>query len=71
MWLVGDDHEVLVIDAGPRRGGDRARPSAADGSPRSSARTRHNDHINAAPELAELTGAPILLHPDGPAAVGA
>lgn len=24
----------------------------------------HNDHINAAPELADRTGAPILLHPE-------
>src|SRR5690606_38781017 len=24
----------------------------------------HNDHINAAAELADATGAPILLHPD-------
>ena len=24
----------------------------------------HNDHIDAAPALAERTGAPILLHPD-------
>jgi glyoxylase-like metal-dependent hydrolase (beta-lactamase superfamily II) len=63
VWLVGDDSEVVVIDAAHdhRRildavGGRRVRAIACTHG--------HNDHINAAVELADATGAPILLHPD-------
>jgi glyoxylase-like metal-dependent hydrolase (beta-lactamase superfamily II) len=61
VWLVGDDREVLVIDAAH----DPAAILAAVGSRRLSAIVcthGHNDHINAAPQVAEATGAPILLH---------
>jgi glyoxylase-like metal-dependent hydrolase (beta-lactamase superfamily II) len=61
VWLVGDDREALVIDAAH----DPAAILAAVGSRRLSAIVcthGHNDHINAAPQVAEATGAPILLH---------
>ena len=61
VWLVGDDREVLVIDAAH----DPAAILAAAGSRRLSAIVcthGHNDHINAAPQVAGATGAPILLH---------
>ncbi|MGI8755216.1 MAG: MBL fold metallo-hydrolase [Acidimicrobiales bacterium] len=63
IWLVGDDHEVLVIDAAH----DHEPIAAAVGDRRTVAvlcTHGHNDHINAAVELAEATGAPIWLHPD-------
>ncbi|MFG2820387.1 MBL fold metallo-hydrolase [Kitasatospora sp. NPDC048365] len=63
VWLVGDDHDVLVIDPAH----DAEAIAAAVGDRRLVAIVcthGHNDHINAAPELADRTGAPILLHPD-------
>ncbi len=64
IWLVGDDHEVLVIDAA-----HDAVPIAAaigDRTVRAIVCTHgHNDHINAADALSRATGgAPVLLHPD-------
>ncbi len=61
VWLVGDDHEVVVIDAAH----DPAAILAAVGGRRLSAiicTHGHNDHINAAPQVAEAKGAPVLLH---------
>jgi glyoxylase-like metal-dependent hydrolase (beta-lactamase superfamily II) len=62
VWLVGDDDEVLVIDA-PHR----AEPIvAAIGGRRVTAIVLthgHNDHITAAVDLREATGAPIWFHP--------
>jgi glyoxylase-like metal-dependent hydrolase (beta-lactamase superfamily II) len=62
VWLVGDDHEVFVIDAAH----DAALIAEAVGgrNVRAIVCTHgHNDHINAAAELAErVGGAPILLH---------
>jgi glyoxylase-like metal-dependent hydrolase (beta-lactamase superfamily II) len=61
VWLVGDDREVVVIDAAH----DPAAILAAVGDRRLSAiicTHGHNDHINAAPQVAEATGAPVLLH---------
>jgi glyoxylase-like metal-dependent hydrolase (beta-lactamase superfamily II) len=61
VWLVGDDHEVVVIDAAH----DPAAILAAVGGRRLSAiicTHGHNDHINAAPRVAEAKGAPVLLH---------
>ena len=63
IWLVGDDREVLVIDA------------AHDAAPIVEAVNGrqvvgialthgHNDHINAAVALQDAVDAPILLHPD-------
>jgi glyoxylase-like metal-dependent hydrolase (beta-lactamase superfamily II) len=63
VWLIGDDREVLVIDAAH----DEAAIAAAVGDRRLVAIVcthAHNDHINAAPALAACTRAPILLHPD-------
>ncbi len=62
VWLVGDDHEVIVIDAAH----DAGAILAAVGGRRLSAIVcthGHNDHINAAPQVAAATGAPVLLHP--------
>ncbi|MET9418298.1 MBL fold metallo-hydrolase [Streptomyces klenkii] len=62
VWLVGDDHEVLVIDAAH----DADAIEKAVGGRRLTAIVcthAHNDHIDAAPELATRTGAPVLLHP--------
>jgi glyoxylase-like metal-dependent hydrolase (beta-lactamase superfamily II) len=61
VWLVGDDHEVVVIDAAH----DPAAILAAVGGRRLSAiicTHGHNDHINAAPQVSEAKGAPVLLH---------
>jgi glyoxylase-like metal-dependent hydrolase (beta-lactamase superfamily II) len=64
IWLIGDDHEVIVVDAA-----HEAAPIAAavgDRSVRAILCTHgHNDHINAADDLSGATGgAPVLLHPD-------
>ncbi len=63
VWIVGDDDEVLVIDAAhhhePIVEAVRGRKVVAI-----VATHGHNDHINAGAALAEATGAPILLHPD-------
>jgi len=62
VWLLGDDREVLVIDAAHDAdailqavGGRRVIGILCTHG--------HNDHIDAAPAVAERTGAPILLHP--------
>ena len=62
VWLVGDDHEVVVIDAAH----DAAAVLAAAAGRRLVAVVSthgHNDHISAAPDVAAQTGAPVLLHP--------
>ena len=69
VWLVGDDDEVLVIDA-PH---DAAPIVEAIGGRRVTAIVLthgHNDHITAAVDLREATGAPIWFDADGPDAVG-
>ena len=62
VWLVGDDDEVLVIDA-PHH----AEPILdAIGGRKVTAIVLthgHNDHITAAVDLREATGAPIWCHP--------
>jgi glyoxylase-like metal-dependent hydrolase (beta-lactamase superfamily II) len=62
VWLVGDDHEVLVIDAAHDH---RPIVDAVAGRRVVAivATHGHNDHINAGAALADATGAPILLHP--------
>jgi glyoxylase-like metal-dependent hydrolase (beta-lactamase superfamily II) len=63
IWLVGDDREVLIVDAAHDHrpivdaAGDRQVVAIV-------ATHGHNDHINAAVNLAEATGAPVWLHPD-------
>lgn len=62
IWLVGDDREVLVIDAAH----DAAPIVEAVAGRRVTAIALthgHNDHINAAAALQEAVDAPILLHP--------
>ncbi len=62
VWLVGDDERVLVLDA-PH---DAAAILAAVGERKVEGiicTHGHNDHINAALDLANATGAPIALHP--------
>ncbi|CAL9382137.1 Hydroxyacylglutathione hydrolase [Nocardiopsis dassonvillei] len=63
VWLVGDDTEVLVVDA----------PHDADAIAKAVGGRRvvaivcthaHNDHVDAAPALADAVGAPVLLHPE-------
>src|SRR4029453_17838836 len=63
VWLVGDDDEVLVIDA-PH---DAAPILEAIGgrTVRAIVLTHgHNDHITAAVALREATGAPVWFNPE-------
>jgi glyoxylase-like metal-dependent hydrolase (beta-lactamase superfamily II) len=63
VWLVGDDREVIVIDAAhdadaiAEAVGDRRVPMIV-------CTHAHNDHIDAAVELAGCVDAPIALHPN-------
>ncbi|NEW40338.1 MBL fold metallo-hydrolase [Nocardia cyriacigeorgica] len=63
IWLVGDDAEVLIIDAA-----HDARPILdAVAGRRVTAIVcthAHNDHVTVAPQLSAATGAPLYLHPD-------
>ena len=62
VWLLGDDHQVLVIDAAHDAGaiaeavGDREVLAIA-------CTHAHDDHVNAAPALSARLDAPVLLHP--------
>lgn len=63
VWLLGDEQEVIVVDAAHDAqaieravGGRRVRAILCTHG--------HNDHVNAAPDLALRTEAPVLLHPD-------
>jgi glyoxylase-like metal-dependent hydrolase (beta-lactamase superfamily II) len=61
VWLVGDDDEVLVIDA-PHDAGPIV---AAIGGRRVTGIVLthgHNDHVTAAPALREATGAPLWFN---------
>jgi glyoxylase-like metal-dependent hydrolase (beta-lactamase superfamily II) len=63
VWIVGNDAEVVVIDA-PH---DATAIAAVIGDRKVVAIActhAHDDHVRVAPELAALTDAPILLHPD-------
>jgi len=62
VWLVGDDEKVVVVDA-PH---DADAIVAAIGGRQLDGiicTHGHNDHINAAVDVAQATGAPIALHP--------
>jgi glyoxylase-like metal-dependent hydrolase (beta-lactamase superfamily II) len=63
IWLVGDGEKVIIIDAA-----HEAAPIAEAVAGRRVililATHGHNDHINAAVDLAGLVHAPIALHPD-------
>jgi glyoxylase-like metal-dependent hydrolase (beta-lactamase superfamily II) len=62
IWLIGDDQEVLIVDAA-----HRAEPIAAAIGDRKVVAIvcthGHNDHVTVAPQLATAFGAPIRLHP--------
>ncbi|MET7700597.1 MBL fold metallo-hydrolase [Streptomyces sp. NPDC005485] len=63
VWLVGDDEEVLIVDAAH----DARTIHQAVGGRHVAAIVcthAHDDHVGAAAELSVLTGAPVLLHPD-------
>ncbi|MFE7330972.1 MBL fold metallo-hydrolase [Streptomyces sp. NPDC057565] len=63
VWIIGNDDEALVVDAAH----DADAILAALGNRRLTAVVcthAHNDHINAAPAVAEKTGAPVFLHLD-------
>jgi glyoxylase-like metal-dependent hydrolase (beta-lactamase superfamily II) len=61
VWVIGDDAECIVIDA-PHDAD--AILAAVDGRHlRAIVCTHaHDDHVNVAPAVAEVSGAPILLH---------
>lgn len=63
VWLVGDDREVVVIDAAHDA---TAIVEAVHGRRVAAIALTHghNDHINAAVALQDAVDAPILLHPD-------
>lgn len=62
VWIVGDDHEAIVIDAA--HDADAILAALGGRTLRAIVSTHaHNDHIDAAPALADATGAPVLLHP--------
>jgi glyoxylase-like metal-dependent hydrolase (beta-lactamase superfamily II) len=62
VWLVGDDREVVVIDAA--HDADAVLEAVGDRRVTAILCTHaHDDHVRAAPELSSRTGAPVLLHP--------
>ena len=63
VWIVGDDEEVIVIDAA--HDADAIAAVVGDRRLRAIVCTHgHDDHISAAPALADATGAPIFIHLD-------
>ena len=62
VWLLGDDDEVLVVDAA-HDAAAIARAVAGRRLVAIACTHAHDDHVSAARELAEDTGAPVLLHP--------
>jgi glyoxylase-like metal-dependent hydrolase (beta-lactamase superfamily II) len=62
VWLLGDDTDVVVIDAA--HDADAIVAAVAGRAVVAIACTHaHDDHVNVAPELAERLGAPIWLNP--------
>ncbi|GAA1100749.1 MBL fold metallo-hydrolase [Tsukamurella strandjordii] len=62
VWLIGDDSEVVVIDAAHTA--DPIVAAVAGRKVRGIVCTHgHNDHVTVAPELSERLDAPIYLHP--------
>jgi glyoxylase-like metal-dependent hydrolase (beta-lactamase superfamily II) len=63
VWLVGDDDEVLVIDA-PHDAAPIIEAIAGRTVTGIVLTHGHNDHITAAVALREATGAPVWFHPE-------
>lgn len=63
IWVIGDDAECYVIDA-PHNVEDILAVVAGRKVKAIVCTHAHDDHVRVAPELAKITGAPILLHPD-------
>ncbi|MGI8868849.1 MAG: MBL fold metallo-hydrolase [Mycobacteriales bacterium] len=62
VWLVGDDSDVVVVDAAHDAG--PILDEVGDRRVRTIVCTHgHNDHINAVADLADATRAPVALHP--------
>lgn len=62
VWIVGDDAEVVVIDA--PHDADAIVAAVGDRTVRAVVLTHgHNDHVNAAVEVARRTGAPTVFPP--------
>lgn len=62
IWLVGDDSEVVIVDAA--HNADPIVDAVAGRTVVAVICTHgHNDHVTVAPELARRLDAPILLHP--------
>jgi glyoxylase-like metal-dependent hydrolase (beta-lactamase superfamily II) len=63
VWLIGNEQEVVVIDAA--HDAEAIEEQIAERVVTAILCTHaHNDHVNAATELAARTGAKIWLHPD-------
>jgi glyoxylase-like metal-dependent hydrolase (beta-lactamase superfamily II) len=62
VWLVGDDDEVLVIDA-PHDAGPIVEAVGGRTVTAIVLTHGHNDHITASVRLREATGAPVWFHP--------
>ncbi|MEV4732701.1 MBL fold metallo-hydrolase [Saccharopolyspora sp. NPDC049426] len=62
LWVVGDDHQCLVIDA--PHDVDAVLDLVADREVVAVVATHaHDDHVRMAPKLADAVGAPLYLHP--------
>jgi glyoxylase-like metal-dependent hydrolase (beta-lactamase superfamily II) len=62
VWIVGDDHEVVLIDAA--HDPDEILAAVGDRTVKAIICTHaHDDHINAAEDLAQATDALVMLHP--------
>ncbi|WP_298890785.1 MBL fold metallo-hydrolase [uncultured Serinicoccus sp.] len=62
VWVLGDDTECVVIDA--PHDADAIAEVVGDRQVRAILLTHaHSDHVDAALDLKERTGAPLLLHP--------
>jgi glyoxylase-like metal-dependent hydrolase (beta-lactamase superfamily II) len=63
VWLLGDDAEVVVIDA--PHDPDAIEAAVGDRNLVAVVCTHaHDDHVRYAPEVGERLSAPVLLHPD-------
>jgi glyoxylase-like metal-dependent hydrolase (beta-lactamase superfamily II) len=63
VWLLGDDDEVVVIDA--PHDADAIEAAVGDRNLAAIVCTHaHDDHVRFAPEVGERLSAPVLLHPD-------